>query len=153
MAEFKHIVRIANTDLKGEKRLVIGLQRIRGVGFNLAAALCHVSGIDREKRTGELTDAEERRLTEAVLHPEAQGIPVWMLNRRKDYETGEDKHLIMADIAFALENDKKRESRMRSYKGLRYTRGLPVRGQRTKSNFRPNKGKVTIKKKVNILRK
>ena len=153
MAEFKHIIRIANTDLKGEKRLVIALQRIKGVNHNFAHALCNVADIPKEKRAGELTDQEEKRLSECVLHPEKHGIPTWMLNRRLDYETGEDKHLIMGDIAFTTENDKKRESRMRSYKGLRHPLKLTVRGQRTKSNFRLNKGKVTIKKKVNILRK
>jgi small subunit ribosomal protein S13 len=153
MAEFKHIVRIANTDLKGEKRLVIALQRIKGVGFNFANALCHVAGIAPDKRTGEMSDSEEKRLSECVLHPERQGIPVWMLNRRLDYESGENRHLIMADITFVTDNDKKREIRMRSYKGVRYPAKLTVRGQRTKSNFRLNKGKVTIKKKVNILRK
>jgi len=76
-----------------------------------------------------------------------------MLNRRKDLETGEDKHIIMGDITYTLENDKKREMKLRSYKGIRYPARLTVRGQRTKSNFRLNKGKVTLKKKVNIIRK
>jgi len=47
MAEFKHIIRIANTDLKGEKKLVIALQKIKGVSYNMAAALCHVAGIPK----------------------------------------------------------------------------------------------------------
>lgn len=153
MAEFKHIVRIANTDLKGEKALVIALQRIKGVGYNFAHAICHAAGINCDKKAGEMSDVEEKRLTDVVLHPEKHGIPVWMFNRRKDYETGEDKHLIMGDISYATENDQKRETRMRSYKGVRYPQRLTVRGQRTKSNFRLNKGKVTLKKKVNIIRK
>lgn len=153
MAEFKHIIRVANTDLKGEKQLQMALQRIKGVGFNLAVAVCHAAGIPRTKRAGELTDAEEKGLNDVVLHPEKHGLPNWMLNRRKDLETGEDKHLLMGDIAYTLDQDKKREMKMRSYKGVRYQANLPVRGQRTRSNYRPNKGKVTIKKKVTVIRK
>ncbi len=153
MADFRHIVRVANTDLKGEQRLVISLQKIKGVGFTFAAAICHAAGVDKQTRTGELSDAEQQRLDEVVRGPEAHGIPTWMLNRRKDPETGEDKHFILGDIAYSLEGDKKREGRIRSYKGVRYPLGLPVRGQRTRSNFRPNKGKVTLKKKVNVIRK
>ncbi|RME32004.1 30S ribosomal protein S13 [Candidatus Woesearchaeota archaeon] len=153
MAEFKHIVRIANTDLKGEKPLQMALQRIKGVGFNLAVALAHAAGIPRTKRAGELSEAEEKRLSEVVLNPEKHGLPVWLLNRRKDPESGEDKHLLMGDIAYTLEQDKKREMKMRSYKGIRYQANLPVRGQRTRSNYRPNKGKVTIKKRVTVVRK
>ncbi len=153
MTEFKHIIRIANTDLKGEKRLVIALQKIKGIGYSLAAGLCHIAGIPKEKRTGELTDAEEKRLNDVVQHPAKHGIPSWMLNRRKDYETGEDKHLLLGDITYTLDNDKKREMKLRSYKGVRYPLRLTVRGQRTQSNFRLNKGKVTLKKKVNVIRK
>ncbi len=153
MTEFKHIVRVANTDLKGEKQVLIALQKIKGVNHNLAAALCHVAGILKEKKTGELSDAEAKSLDQAVRNPEAAGIPVWMLNRRKDTETGEDKHLILSDIDFTLDSDKKREMKAKSYKGTRYHARLPVRGQRTRSNYRPNKGKVTIKKRVTVIRK
>jgi ribosomal protein S13 len=59
----------------------------------------------------------------------------------------------MGDIDFTLDSDKKREMKARSYKGIRYQAKLPVRGQRTQSNYRPNKGKVTIKKRVTVIRK
>lgn len=153
MAEFKHIVRIANTDIKGEKKLFIALQRIKGIGASMSNAICHASGIEQEKQAGLLSDAEENRLSEAILHPEQHGIPTWMFNRRNDTETGEEKHILLGDIIYTLDQEKKREMRMRSYKGIRYQARLPVRGQRTRSNFRPNKGKVTIKKKVNVIRK
>ena len=153
MAEFKHIIRVANTDLKGEKSLIIALQKIKGVSYNMAHAICHASGIAMQKKAGDLTDAEEVRLSDVVLHPEKHGIPTWMFNRRKDYETGEEKHLLMADITYAVDQDKRREMKVKSYKGMRYPVNLTVRGQRTKSNFRLNKGKITLKKKVNVIRK
>jgi small subunit ribosomal protein S13 len=65
-----------------------------------------------------------------------------MLNRRKDMETGEDRHLTTADLKFFNDNDIKMMKKMRSYKGIRHMEGLPVRGQKTKSKFRKNKGKV-----------
>jgi small subunit ribosomal protein S13 len=153
MVEFKHIIRVANTDLMGEKKLIIALQKIRGVGYNMANAICRAAAIPKERRAGDLSDAEETRLSDVVLHPEKHGIPTWMFNRRKDYETGEEKHLLLADIAYATEQDKRRESRMKSYKGVRYPLNLTVRGQRTKSNFRLNKGKITLKKKITVIRK
>ncbi len=153
MAEFRHIVRVANTDLKGEQKILIALQKIKGVSHNLAAALCQVAGVPKTKKAGELSDAEAKKLDEAIKNPEAAGIPAWMLNRRKDTETGEDKHIILGDIDYTLDQDKKREMKMRSYKGVRYQAKLPVRGQRTRSNYRPNKGKVTIKKRVTVIRK
>jgi len=73
-----------------------------------------------------------------------------MLNRRKDYETGEDKHLLSSDLAFTKDNDIKMLKKIKSYKGMRHAFGLPVRGQRTRSNFRRNKGKVTGVQKKKI---
>lgn len=153
MAEYKHIIRIVNTDLPGNKQVVIALQKIKGVGHSFAAAVCHAAGIPKQKKAGELTDPEEKRLDEVVRDPMKAGVPVWMLNRQQDYETGEDKHNLMGDIDFSLDQDKKREMKLKSYKGLRYQAKLPVRGQRTRSNYRPNKGKVTLKKRVTVIRK
>ncbi len=65
-----------------------------------------------------------------------------MLNRRRDYETNENKHLVTGDIKFVQDNDIKRLKKIKTYKGVRHILELPVRGQRTKSNFRKNKGKV-----------
>jgi len=67
-----------------------------------------------------------------------------MLNRRNDYETNENMHLIGPDIKYVQENDIKLMKKIRSYKGIRHMKGLPVRGQRTKANFRRNKGKGSL---------
>ena len=76
------------------------------------------------------------------FNPKKFNIPLWLLNRRKDPETNEDKHLITDDIRFVQENDVKILKKIKSYKGVRHMHGLPTRGQRTKSNFRRNKGNV-----------
>jgi small subunit ribosomal protein S13 len=70
--------------------------------------------------------------------------------RRLDYETGEDNHLLGAELALEKDNDLKSMKKSRQYKGLRHQWGLTVRGQRTKSNFRKNKGKGLVAKKKTL---
>ena len=72
-------------------------------------------------------------------------IPDWMLNRREDYETGKNIHLIESDLDMTLRDDLNRMKKTRSYKGRRHEAGLPVRGQRTKSTFR-NSSSVGVKR-------
>jgi small subunit ribosomal protein S13 len=142
MAEFKQLVRIADTDLKGEKRIVNSLRNITGVGFMFANMVCELTKVDPSKKTGDLSDQEISRIEQALQNPAKLGAPSWMLNRRKDTETGADMHLLTNDLAFVKDNDIKMMKKIKCYKGIRHIRGLPVRGQRTKSNFRKNKGKV-----------
>ncbi len=147
-AQFRHIVRIANTDLDGNRRIGDAIRKIKGVGFSFASAVCQLAKIDGSKKAGNLLPEEVKRVDEAIATA-SKTVPVWMLNRRKDMEDGTDKHLIGADITFAQESDIRFMKQIRSYKGVRHTMGAPVRGQRTRSNFRRNKGKVigVIKKK------
>ena len=99
-------------------------------------------GIDKTAITGNLPDSDVEKLEDAIKNPTKYGAPVWMMNRRNDYETGEDKHLLSGDIRYVKDNDLKRLKMIKSYKGVRHMDGLPVRGQLTRSNFRRNKGKV-----------
>ncbi|MFH1071913.1 MAG: 30S ribosomal protein S13 [Nanoarchaeota archaeon] len=149
-ANYKHIVRIANTDLDGRKQIMFSLRKIKGINVMFAHTVCHIAGVDKQKRTGELLDSEVNALDEVIRNPVRFHIPVWLFNRRKDPETGADRHLITSDLTFTRENDIKLMKKVKSYKGLRHQWGLPVRGQRTKSNFRKNKGKGlgVIRKKV-----
>lgn len=141
-ANFRHILRIANTDLNGNKPISHALTQIRGVGFMFANALCNIAGIDKTKRAGTLTDAEAKKLDDMLRDPSRHGIPVWLFNRRNDYDTGENRHLVSADIKFNVENDIKRLRMIKAYRGVRHSLGLPTRGQKTRSNFRKNKGNV-----------
>ncbi|MBU0535453.1 MAG: 30S ribosomal protein S13 [Nanoarchaeota archaeon] len=146
--EFRHILRIANTDLDGNKPVLSALRKIKGVSFMFANMICSLAKIDKYKKVGHLSDEEAKKLDDAVNNPAKFKAPLWMYNRRKDYETGEDKHITTGDIIFHKSNDIKRLRAIKSYRGSRHAEGLPVRGQRTKSNFRRNKGKVTgVKKK------
>ena len=151
MAEFKHIVRIANTDLKGEKHILVAMTKIKGVGIIYANAALKMAGVKKTKKAGDLEDKEIEKINEVISNPDKFKFPVWLHNRRKDYETGNDTHLLNADLKFQNDNDLKRLKKIKSYRGLRHQWGLPVRGQKTKSNFRKNKGKsLAVKKKTTV---
>ncbi|BAM69282.1 MULTISPECIES: 30S ribosomal protein S13 [unclassified Methanothermobacter] len=134
--EFKHMVRIARKDIDGNKTMENALTSIKGVGKALSRAIIMSAGYDLNQRIGYLSDDEIERLEEAIKNPAKYNIPSWMINRRNDYETGEDKHLIESDLDMCLREDLNRMRKTRSYKGRRHELGLPVRGQRTKSTFR-----------------
>lgn len=143
-ADFRHIVRIVNTDLKGEKKVLMALQKIRGINYMFSNFICYSAKIDPRKMTGKLSADEVAKLEEVIRNPAKYDCPSWMMNRRKDYESGQDMHIITTDWDITIDNDLKRMKKIRSYRGVRHMIGQPVRGQRTKSNFRKNKGKVSL---------
>ena len=145
---FKHIVRVANVDVPGEKAVKIALTKIKGVGMQFAGIVCTLANVEKNQKVGNLSDTEIQKLNEIVKNPQSAGMPVWMLNRRKDYETGENKHILTGDLVFTQDNDLKRLKKIKSLRGVRHGKKLPVRGQRTRSNFRKTKGKVVgVKRK------
>jgi len=149
MAEkVRGIVRIVGTDVKGENQLFTSLQKIKGVGGSLANAVCRVHGFNRNRKIGTLTDGEIKKIEETLKNPAKYGIPSWSLNRRKDLETGEDRHIVGPDLKFTREQDVKRMIKIKSYKGVRHMFGLPVRGQRTRSSFRKGRTVGVVRKKM-----
>jgi small subunit ribosomal protein S13 len=151
MAEerLKHIVRVANTDLIGQKKLGVALTKIRGIGAIYANMICKLTNTDTKMRAGHLTSTQVEKLNDCISNPDKYKIPSWMRNRRKDFTTGQDKHLLVGDLQFTQQQDVRRLQKIRSYRGIRHARGSPVRGQRTKSNFRRNKGRaVGVKKRA-----
>lgn len=151
--EIKHIVRISNTDVAGTKPLYLSLQKIKGVGENFSRAVCILANIEYMTITGTLNDKQVLAIEKVLENPEAAGVPKHFLNRLNDYETGEDKHLFTADLDYAKDQDIKKLRKIKSYRGLRHHWRLPLRGQRTGSNFRPNKGKGGAVKKKTTIRK
>lgn len=149
MAEekIKYLVRIANTDVDGNKQLIYALKKVKGVSIMYANAACRAAGIDGTKKAGILSDSEVKQINEVIKNPLQHNLPTWLLNRRKDPETGQDKHILTGDLQFTVENDIKFMKKIKTYRGTRHMFGLPCRGQKTRSNFRPNKGKVTGVKK------
>jgi len=131
-----YLIRILSTDIPGDKEVYAGLTRIKGVSWNFSNAVCKVLGIDKKKKIKELTEKEIEMVSEFIKNPK---VPEFILNRRKDFEDGKDKHLIGADLELRKEFDIKRLRKIKSYRGLRHALGLPVRGQRTKAHFRKEK--------------
>lgn len=149
--DFRYIVRIANADLDGNKPIKAALKKIKGVNFSLAKIICLRSVIDKNKKTGYLSKEEINKINSVITDPLSYNIPEWILNNRKNYETGEDKHLVGLDLKLGKESSIKRLQRIKTNRGMRLAWNLPVRGQRTRSNFRPNKGKVVgVKRKKGV---
>jgi len=135
--EYATIVRIMQTDIPGNKKVLVGLTYIKGISWTVSNAMCKILKLDPNKIVSELSKNEINEITEFLKNPK---LPSFLFNRRKDFETGEDSHLITADLDMKKEFDIRRLKKIRSYRGLRHAFGHPTRGQRTKSNFR-SKGK------------
>ena len=120
------MARIAGIDLPKDKRIEIGLTYIYGIGRKSAQYILAQTGINPDTRVKDLTDAEEAKLREAIDHG----------------------YMVEGDLRRQTALDIKRLSEIGCYRGTRHRRGLPVRGQRSKTNARTRKGpKKTIANK------
>lgn len=135
-ADVQEIVRLADTDVDGTKRIADAIQDVKGVGDTFAHAVQNNLEFDPATRIGVLDTEERERIEEVIRNPDASDIPSWVRNRRKDRETGEDLHVIGADLDLAEEFDIRRYKEIDSYRGRRHEMGLPVRGQQTQASFR-----------------
>jgi len=123
------MARISGVDIPREKRLVISLTYIYGVGLSSAEEICEATGIDQSTRVRDLTDEEVNKLRAHI----------------------EGNLKVEGDLRRDVSQNIKRKMEIGCYQGLRHRRGLPVRGQRTHTNARTRKGpKKTVagKKKV-----
>jgi small subunit ribosomal protein S13 len=140
------LIRILSKDIPGDKSVYVGLQRIKGISWAFSNAVCKMLKIEKDKKIEELSEQEIQKIQDFIKNPK---VPKFMINRRKDYDTGDDKHLYGNDLDLQTEFDIKRLKKIKSYKGVRHILGQPVRGQRTKSHFRVNAkktGAVGVKK-------
>ena len=130
--------------------MIVGLTQIRGVGYMFANTILNVLKINPDQRIGYLSPEQVKSIESIIKNPSASNFPSWFLNRRKDVETGEDKHLITSDIAFTVRNDIEREKTSGSWRGIRHMFGLKVRGQRTRCTGRKG-GAVGVAKGGKIM--
>lgn len=133
--ELKHIVRIKNTNLEGDQKLDYGLTGIKGLGFRSARAVIEQTGLEPNRRVGSLNEEEVEKIEKSIDNL-AKEAPKWFVNRTKDIETGENKHLIGNQVVVSKKQDIERMKKISSYKGVRHKRGQKVRGQRTRSTGR-----------------
>ena len=144
------MVRIVGNDIPGERKIIAGLTQIRGVGYMFANTILNVLKINPNQRIGYLSPEQIKSIENVIKNPSTSNFPSWFLNRRKDVETGEDKHLITSDIAFTVRNDIEREKTSGSWRGIRHMFGLKVRGQRTRCTGRKG-GAVGVAKGGKIM--
>ena len=113
------MARIAGVDLPREKRIEIGLTYIYGIGRVTATKLVAEAGVNPDTRVRDITDDEVKKITEAI---ESMGI------------------LVEGDLRREIALNIKRLQEIGCYRGIRHRKGLPVRGQKTKTNARTRKG-------------
>lgn len=150
MAErrFEEIVRLMDTDIDGTKTLEMALKEIKGIDFRLSRSIIAVAGAEPKKSLKEISEDQIKKIEEIIKNPLKSGIPRWMINRRKDAETGEDIHLVSNDLDFARKSDIDRMKKIRTWKGYRHILGQPVRGQSTRSSFRVSGMVVGVSRKA-----
>jgi small subunit ribosomal protein S13 len=112
------MARIAGIDLPRNKRVVVSLTYIYGIGHTTARAICGKAGVDVDTRTKDLTDDEITSIRKVI----------------------EEGHRVEGTLRAEVAMNIKRLMAINCYRGLRHKRGLPVRGQRTKTNARTRKG-------------
>ena len=120
------MARIAGVDLPKDKRIEIGLAYVYGIGRTSAKKILDMTGINPDTRVKDLTDEEEAKIRECIDH----------------------HFIVEGDLRRSVALDIKRLTEIGCYRGQRHRRGLPVRGQRSKTNARTRKGpKRTIANK------
>ena len=120
------MARISGVDLPRDKRIEVGLTYVYGIGLTSARKILAETGINPDTRVKDLTDEEEARLRECI----------------------DKSYIVEGDLRRSVALDIKRLTEIGCYRGTRHRRGLPVRGQRSKTNARTRKGpKHTIANK------
>ena len=132
---FNFIVRIVNSDIDGQKRTVIGLQSIKGVGKRVAQIVAKRANVDPAAKIGSLSDEKVKEI-EDLVKSYVEYAPNWAINRQMDYESGADMHLFGNDLDIIQKDDINRMKMIRCYRGIRHEGRHKVRGQRTRSNGR-----------------
>lgn len=141
------LVRVLGRDIRGDIKIKSALTKINGIGWAVSNAVCKILELDKEMKIQDFSKDELARIEDFMKAPE---LPEFLKNRRNDLDSGEDLHMSGMDLKLRKEFDLKRMKKIRSYKGVRHLNNLPVRGQRTKGNFRRNRkpSVAAAKKKV-----
>lgn len=130
------IIRIAEVDLDGTRKLHQALLKVKGLGQTMAHAIPLAAGIDGNILAGKLTDEQVERIETVIAEPAKFGIPVHVLNRRSDPVTGQHRHIVSSELTITRRSDIDTMKKIHCYKGVRHELGQPCRGQRTRSSFR-----------------
>ncbi|MFX1483296.1 MAG: 30S ribosomal protein S13 [Promethearchaeota archaeon] len=146
--DYRHIVRIGGSDIDGQENLLQGLTKIKGVGLRMSRAIITELSMEPSDRLGYLTDADLKKIEKIIKNPLAVGFPAWYINRPRDRMSGKMLHLIGSDLDFAHRNDIDRLRRIKSWRGIRHSLGLRVRGQHTRTTGRGGMAVGVSRKKL-----
>lgn len=144
--EFSHIARIAETDLDGTLKVTRAISKIKGIGISMATAIVEKSGVNPEIRLGFLSAQDLEKLENIIENPTKHDLPKWLFNRQKDLETGKNLHLTGSNLVLQTKTDIDLMKATKTWKGVRHSYGLKVRGQRTKTTGRKGKA-IGVRKK------
>ena len=133
--DFSYMLRMADTDIDGLKPLRTALTAVKGIGNRTAVNICNITGFDPSLKAGFLNAGQQEELRQAI-DDYAQNVPLWMLNRQRDLESGDELHLAGQDLKLMHEDDISRLRSIKCYRGIRHAGGQKVRGQRRRSNGR-----------------
>ena len=145
--EFRHILRIAGSDVAGTLKAVYALTEIKGISISLSNAILRKANVNPDLRVGFLAESDVERIEEIIDDPAKHNLPVWLFNRRKDTETGKDIHLTTSELVLKTKTDIEQAKEIRSWRGYRHAYSLKVRGQHTKTTGRAGKA-LGVKKKT-----
>jgi len=145
---FQHILRVLNTNVDGNEKVMYAFTAIKGIGRRFSNILMKKAGIDFRKRAGELSKEEVEKIVTIIQNPQQFKIPTWFLNRRNDFKTGQNSQLIANQIAISLREDLQRLRKIKAHRGLRHFWNLRVRGQHTKTTGRSGRTVGVSKKRA-----
>ncbi|KAL3315161.1 ribosomal 40S subunit protein S18B [Cichlidogyrus casuarinus] len=134
--KFQHILRVMNTNIEGQHKIMYAITAIKGIGRRYANICCKKADIDISKRAGELTPDEVEKLVTVIQNPRQYKIPDYFLNRQRDIVDGKSSQIMSSGIEGKLREDTERMKKIRIHRGLRHYWGLRVRGQHTKTTGR-----------------
>ena len=134
--DFKHIIRVLNTNLDGKRKVAYAVSAIRGVGPRLAHLICKIAKVDIDCRAGEVSEEKWAKIAEIISDPINHGVPNWFVNRRKDFREGNDMHCSTNILEGKVREDIERMKKIKQHRGLRHYWLLKVRGQSTNSTGR-----------------
>ena len=141
------IVRILGTDIKANMSLLYGFSKIKGVSHTFSNALCHILNLNKDQKISDLSEEDIEKVEKYLTSENKEEIPKWMFNNQREYTSGKDLHITGKELDFAKIQQQRRLMKTRNLRALRTKLKLPIRGQRTRANFRRSKTLAAIKAK------
>jgi len=150
--EIRGIVHLIGKDVKGQVPLIDALRQVKGIGFRLSKVYAKIiskeMNVPLETPIGKFTEEQIDMMEEMIKSPSKYKIPSYLLNRRKDLETGKDLQIAGNDVVFTMRSDVERQKTLYTWRGYRHAYGQKVRGQGTRTTGRKGLTMGVAKSKI-----